>query len=77
MKTLEELKDILNIEFSYNGDLGILQHTTKANLQKIEELARLGIVGDKETYDELKKCTIDYFSKQLENHNGNVWWWLG
>lgn len=65
MKEFEfnKLKERLN--FSYNGDLGALQHKTAANIEKIDMLEDLGQITY-EQYEELKALIIDYFTKELQ-----------
>ena len=64
-QTLEEIRSSMPIRFSYNGDLGRLQHTTSANLQQVETLSRLGVIQDAETYHALLAEIQDYFVEEI------------
>ena len=64
-------KRYINIEFSYNGDLGKLQHTTVANIQFADELYYNGVIT-KEEYIKLIESIKEYFKKQIESVNNNI-----
>ena len=64
---MSKLNDVFNkcdIEFSYNGNLGILQQKTKDNLKFAEKLEYLEVITTDE-YKELYMLITDYFKKQL------------
>lgn len=58
--------DDLNIRFSYNGDLGILQQKTMSNKQFVRILLQNGIITHKE-YMALVQAIHDYFMEEIKN----------
>lgn len=58
--------DDLNIRFSYNGDLGILQQKTMSNKQFVRILLQNGIITHKE-YMALVQAIHDHFMEEIKN----------
>ena len=59
------MDNYIDIKFSYNGDLGRLQHQTQANIKTINMLALNEII----TSDERKQLlneVCNYFTEQLQ-----------
>jgi len=65
------MTDLINVQFSYNGDLGILQHTTRANLVQLDILYINEVITYKEMM-ELKTKVYGYFSEELRKVLSNV-----
>jgi hypothetical protein len=58
-------RDIINIRFSYNGDLGILQQKTKDNIETINMLQFVDLIGAKEAGELRKECRL-YYQEEIK-----------
>lgn len=65
----------IKIEFSYNGDLGRLQHQTKANLLFTERLYDLGVIDYAACLD-IKEQVIEYFKLQIASVEADPGYYL-
>jgi hypothetical protein len=58
-------RQIIDIRFAYNGDLGKLQQKTKDNIETIKMLSCFDIIDSKEAV-ELKDECISFFQEELK-----------
>ena len=72
---MEKITDYIDIKFSYNGDLGKLQHQTQANLQTIQMLL-LNKIITREEYEKLGEDIVDYFQKTIESASKNIYYYI-
>jgi len=68
------LFEILEIKFSYNGDLGVLQHKTITNKEICNRMLINGMVT-KEQYDEAMIAIQGYFNEQIQKVVNNPFWY--
>ena len=57
--------DYININFSYNGELGKLQHQSQANLKFAYELMQNSIITHDE-YVKIAEAIAEYFRQEIE-----------
>lgn len=57
--------DFINIKFSYNGDLGKLQHQTQANMHFVYEL-RINKIITNEEHENYCIQILEFFKQELE-----------
>lgn len=62
---MNEIHDLINIEFSYNGNLGVLQQRTIDNKIFAGRLLQNGIISREEWRECLQKIT-DYFTQEIK-----------
>ena len=63
---IQKLKD--NIEFSYNGDLGKLQHVTKENIRTAQAYLGCNVITEQEAIEiieTIKKYYYDELQKEI------------
>lgn len=53
------------VDFSYNGNLGVLQQKTKDNLLELARLNKLGVLSN-EKFEELEEKTRNYFTQEIK-----------
>lgn len=70
----DELKRRLN--FSYNSDLGVLQHKTQAHYEMLYTLLRLEQITH-EQFDELAQLLIEHFKNGLQDGINNTIYYIG
>lgn len=68
---MKKYENFINVEFSYNGDLGKLQLQTKLNIQFAGKLQNEEIITSKE-FQELLQLIYDYFKKELTSALNNI-----
>lgn len=65
-KELEKIFEYFYIvDFSYNGNLGVLQQKTKDNLLELARLNKLGVLSN-EKFEELEEKTRNYFTQEIK-----------
>ena len=57
--------DYININFSYNGELGKLQHQSQANLKFVYELMQHTIIT-RDEYVKIVESIAEYFKQEIE-----------
>jgi len=60
------VNELINIEFSYNGNLGILQQKTIDNKVFCGRLLQNGIIN-RDEWRKVMQAIQDYFVKQIQN----------
>ena len=68
---MKKYTKLINVKFSYNGDLGKLQIQTKANIQFANSLQAEEIISHEEC-KELLKLIHDYFKEELTKALNNI-----
>ena len=71
-QNLDEIFHKYEIEFSYNGNLGILQQKTKNNLMLAQKLEYLEIITP-EDYKLLCEKITTYFTEQLKKASESIY----
>ena len=61
---MDKIHDLINIEFSYNGNLGELQRRTDCNWRFAGRLYQNGIIS-REEWGECIKEISDYFMQEI------------
>ena len=61
---MDKIHSLINIEFSYNGNLGVLQQRTIDNKIFAGRLFQNGIISREEWRECLQKIT-DYFTQEI------------
>ena len=61
---MDEIHSLINIEFSYNGNLGELQQWTIGNKMFAGRLLKTGIIS-REEWRECIKEIYDYFTQEI------------
>ena len=67
--------DFIDIKFSYNGDLGKLQHQTQANLQTAYKLLGNKIIS-REKFNKLNQNIADYFQEIIDSTSKNIYFYI-
>ena len=63
---MDEIHILINIEFSYNGNLGELQQRTACNWRFAGRLYQNGIINREEWKECLQEIS-DYFTQEINN----------
>lgn len=60
---IQKLLRNFSIEFSYNGDLGKLQHQTKANILFVNQLAEAEIITEEQENELFNRIHVYYWNE--------------
>jgi len=72
---MKKITDFIDVKFSFNGDLGVLQHQTQSNLKTAYKLAMNEVITHEE-YKKLSQDIVDYFQDMIESVNKNIYFYI-
>lgn len=72
---MDKIHNLINIEFSYNGNLGELQQRTIDNRIFADRLLRNGIIS-REEWREYSQKIADYFTQEINKVAENPYYYI-